>query len=211
MVAKTEGAVFGTRDSTPPADTPPAPALTKDAEIVGVYDGIEEQNHPLPRWWKWTFLGAPVFALLYWFTYQGLHARPSVRERYIVERDAELALRAQSAFSKGQLTGDVLVGLSKDPAMVSKGQAVFTTTCAACHRADGGGNIGPNLTDEYWLHGGKPEDIYKTVHEGVVAKGMPAWAPVLGDEKVADAVAYVLTLRDTRVAGGKAPQGEKEE
>jgi len=82
--------------------------------------------------------------------------------------------------------------------------------CSPCHRADGGGTIGPNLTDEFWVHGGAPDKIWKTVHDGVVPKGMIAWGPILGEQKVASVVAYVLTLKNTHVAGGKAPEGDRE-
>jgi cytochrome c oxidase cbb3-type subunit 3 len=99
--------------------------------------------------------------------------------------------------------------MSHTPTAVESGRQVFASTCAACHRADGGGNIGPNLTDAYWLHGSKPENIYSCVHDGVPNKGMPTWGPVLGEDKVETVVAYVLTLRNTNVPGGKAPQGEK--
>ena len=78
----------------------------------------------------------------------------------------------------------------------------------SCHLATGGGSIGPNLTDNAWLHGGRPTQMYRTVLEGVAARGMPAWGAQLGEAKVQAAVAYLLTLRNTIVAGGKAPQGE---
>jgi cytochrome c oxidase cbb3-type subunit 3 len=179
-------------------------------EIVHVYDGIEEANHPLPGWWQLTLYGGVVFALLYFFDYQVLHAQKTPREEY---EDDQIALRreaAANALSQGKVDPQVLVSMSKDPSAVGDGHAVFASTCAACHRADGGGNIGPNLTDSYWIHGtGQPGDIYTCAHDGVPAKGMPAWGPVLGDKKVAEAVAYVLTIQNTNVPNGKAPQGEK--
>ncbi|MEO6420141.1 MAG: c-type cytochrome, partial [Polyangiaceae bacterium] len=73
-----------------------------------------------------------------------------------------------------------------------------------------GGTIGPNLTDSYWIHGGAPDKIYATIHDGVLAKGMPAWGAQLGNSQVQSLTAFVLTLRDTNVAGGKPPQGEPE-
>ena len=93
------------------------------------------------------------------------------------------------------------------------GKVTFTANCGTCHtlKASGSvGNIGPNLTDKTWLHGGKPAQIFKTVNEGVLTKGMAAWGPQLGTDKVQNVVAYVLTLKDTNVAGGKAPQGVEE-
>jgi len=93
--------------------------------------------------------------------------------------------------------------------LVHQGE-VHTSTCAACHRADGGGVVGPNLTDDFWLHGSAPEKIFRTIATGVPDKGMPAWQPQLGALKTQAVAAYVLTLRGTHAAGGKAPQGERE-
>lgn len=109
---------------------------------------------------------------------------------------------------KGNVSADTIIALSKTPSSIEKGKEVFVATCAACHRADGGGNIGPNLTDAYWINGGTGDKIYQTVRKGVPAKGMPEWGPQLGDEKVLAVSAYVLTLKDTNVPGGKAPQGQ---
>ena len=102
----------------------------------------------------------------------------------------------------------MLATIAKDPATLAQGKDVFVSTCAPCHKPDGGGNIGPNLTDAYWIHGSKPTDIYRTVTEGVPAKGMPTWAPVLGEQRVEAVVAYVISIENTNVPGGKAPQGE---
>jgi cytochrome c oxidase cbb3-type subunit 3 len=133
-----------------------------------------------------------------------------VRQEYDETQAALKEEQAKKALAGGQVSNDMLAAMSSNSTAVEKGKGVFTSTCAACHRADGGGNIGPNLTDGYWLHGGKPVDIYHCVHDGVPSKGMPTWGPQLGDEKVADVVAYVLTIKGTNVANGKAPQGEQE-
>jgi cytochrome c oxidase cbb3-type subunit 3 len=92
---------------------------------------------------------------------------------------------------------------------VQEGAAVFATTCAACHAPTGGGNIGPNLTDEYWLHGGAPEEIYKSIRDGFPTKGMPAWGAQLGERRVRAVTAYVLSIRNTHAPGGKPPQGDE--
>ena len=98
---------------------------------------------------------------------------------------------------------------SPDPAALAAGKESFTTLCAPCHAATGGGAIGPNLTDEYWLYGGAPMEIYKTVKVGVPAKGMPAWGPQIGEAKTQAVTAYVLSIRNSHAPGGKAPQGDK--
>ncbi len=175
---------------------------------VHVYDDIVEHDNKLPLWWQLTLYGAIVFALVYWFG-RRLQAFPSPAQAYEREVAAQRAADAERA-KLSPVNDGMLATLARDPTTVGQGKDVFATTCAPCHRADGGGNIGPNLTDSYWLHGSKPSDIYRTASEGVPAKGMPAWGPQLGDQRVQSVVAYVLSLKNTNVAGGKAPQGELE-
>ena len=181
----------------------PKPANT--ATIVSVYDGdLVEEDNRLPNWWLYTLFGTIVFAVGYWYGQHKLNLWPSQEEAY----QAEMAqVRLEAAKRGNAMTADMLVGLSKNPATVAQGKEAFGSTCASCHRADGGGQIGPNLTDDAWIHGSDPVAIWKTVREGIAAKGMPAWGPQLGEERVAAGAAYVLTLKDTNVPGGKAPQG----
>jgi cytochrome c oxidase cbb3-type subunit III len=172
-----------------------------------VYDDIVEHDNKLPLWWQITLYGAVVFALVYWFG-RRFDAIPSPAQAYQSDVAAERAAQAEQARARGTIDDAMLSTLAKDPATLAQGKEVFTSTCAACHRPDAGGNIGPNLTDAYWIHGNKPTDIYKTVSEGVPAKGMPTWTPVLGEQRVEAAVAYVISIENTNVPGGKAPQGE---
>ena len=172
-----------------------------------VYDGIVEHDNQLPLWWQLTLYGAVVFALVYWFG-RRLDAIPSPEQAFQSDMAALHAAEAERARARGTIDDAMLATLGKDPTTVAQGKALFTSTCAPCHRADGGGNIGPNLTDAYWLHGSKPTDIFHCVHDGVPAKGMPTWGPQLGDEKIETVVAFVLSIRNTNVPGGKPPQGE---
>ena len=179
------------------------------AETEHVYDGIVEHDNKLPLWWQLTLYGAIVFALVYWYG-RRLDAIPSPAQAYAREVAAEQAAAAEAARRRGTIDDAALAALSKDGTTVGKGRELFVTTCAPCHGANAGGNIGPNLTDAYWIHGSKPTNIFQSVHDGVPSKGMPTWGPQLGDERVETVVAYVLSIRDTNVAGGKAPQGEPE-
>ncbi len=176
--------------------------------IVHVYDGdLQEEDNVLPRWWLYTLYGAIAFAVVYWY---GEHELKAWAPRDLAFQQEMLAVRLEEAKKGGTLPPEALLALSKTPATVEEGKLVFTSTCAPCHRADGGGNIGPNLTDSAWIHGGKPQNIWTCVHDGVPAKGMPTWGPQLGDVKVASVVAYVLSIRNTNVPNGKPPQGEEE-
>jgi cytochrome c oxidase cbb3-type subunit 3 len=180
-----------------------------DGKTVHVYDGIEELDNHLPNWWLFTLYGACVFALGYWVYFQAYGTGRSPLQAYQHEKAVPKRAEAEKLMALGDLTDDQLVAMSKNPAIVRQGAEIFTTTCFACHLANGGGKIGPNLTDEYWLHGGMPTEILKTVRQGVPDKGMLAWGPQLGEEKVRAVTAYVLTLVGTNVPGGKEPQGDK--
>ena len=171
-----------------------------------VYDGIVEHDNRLPLWWQLTLYGAVIFAMVYWFG-RRLDAIRSPEQKYQAEVAAQRAADAERARAT-PISNDMLATLSKDASTVGQGKQLFMSTCAPCHRADGGGNIGPNLTDAYWLHGGNPVDIFHCVSEGVPAKGMPTGGPVLGEERAETVVAFVLSIKNTNVPGGKAPQGE---
>ena len=128
-------------------------------------------------------------------------------EEYEIEMtEARLAIEEYKKTAK-DLVDVNTVELLTDASDLSAGKAIFATNCVVCHKADGGGGIGPNLTDEYWIHGGGPLDIHNTVVQGVTAKGMAAWGRQLGPDRVDAVVAFVLTLRNTNVPG-KAPEGE---
>lgn len=182
-------------------------------------DGIREYDNPLPTWFLYMFLGTIVFAFLYmayWYGHGWATAKVagtgmnlgSSGTAYLAEvRQAE-ALLARNATAEPQ--GEALLAALKSPASISKGEALYRTTCAACHGDQGQGLVGPNLTDAFWIHGGKPEAVVASIASGYPDKGMPAWKPTLGPEKVRLAAAYVLSLKGRAVKDPKAPQGTEE-
>ena len=171
-----------------------------------VFDGIEEYDNRLPNWWMWIMYGSIVFSLVYWIVFHTLEIRDLPRQDFAAEmqaaQEAELARMAASG-----LSDEMLVLMSETPAKVAEGREIFVKHCVACHLDQGQGSVGPNLTDNVWIHGCSPMDMHATVTNGVPAKGMPAWLNQLGPTRVQTVVAYVLTLRNTNVAG-KAPEGE---
>lgn len=177
------------------------------AEAHASYDGIEEQDNHLPRWWLLTLFGAIVFSFGYWFYYQHLTG-PGQRAELAADEKMLADLREKAA--SANVTDQTLLALAGDATAAARGAEIFKANCVACHEEKGQGKIGPNLTDAYWIHGGKPTQIYKTVTNGVPEKGMLSWGPMLGAAKVQDVTAFVLTLKNTNVAG-KEPQGNKEE
>ena len=170
------------------------------------YDGIQEYDNPLPTWWKWTFYATILVVPIYMWDPLGIGVGPGKEQAYEQQMAAFNAAHPKSA---GTYTDDQVAALAKDPAKVEAGKVVYTTYCVPCHRPDGGGLIGPNLTDDFWIHGGRPTDIMRTVVEGVLAKGMPNWGKMLKPDQVEGVVGYMQTLIGTNPANPKAPEGAK--
>ncbi|MEW6743720.1 MAG: cbb3-type cytochrome c oxidase N-terminal domain-containing protein [Planctomycetota bacterium] len=191
-----------------PPDTQGADRAPSDSTLGPRYDGIEEYDNRLPNWWLFTLYGAIVFALGYWLYFHTLGAGPTLEARY----QAEVAAHAEAQLARmaGQeLTDETLLLMSQVTSTTQEGRQIFEQHCVQCHNTNGEGNIGPNLTDAYWLHGGKPLQLLKTVTEGVVAKGMQAWGSQLGPTRVQKVVAYALSIKGKNLPG-KAPEGEPE-
>lgn len=174
------------------------------------YDGIQEFDNPMPRWWVYIFWATIVFSVLYWINIPGIGTGKGRVANY--EREVAAAAAAEAkrrAEQPSETSPEQLAALTNDPAALATGKQVFNQNCAACHRPDGGGQIGPNLTDDYWLHGSALEQIHKTVADGVLEKGMPPWAKVLKPGQLDAVVAYVATLKGTNPPNAKEPQGER--
>lgn len=177
------------------------------------YDGVQEYDNPLPRWWVWIFLATIVYSLLYVLDVPIVGRGKGRIADYEREMKAWHARQAAEA-SKDPLataTDASLRAALDDKAVRGMGKSTFEANCFACHGPDGGGGIGPNLTDEYWLHGARPTQVLHTVSAGVLEKGMPAWSQTLKPEQVRAVAVHVLALRGTHPATPKAPQGEKVE
>ncbi|MDX2022571.1 MAG: c-type cytochrome [Deltaproteobacteria bacterium] len=169
-----------------------------------VFDDIEEQDNHLPNWWLAILFASIVFAFGYWFVFETTASAPSPLTAYL----REMAAIAKQRASVGPVTDESLAIMAKDGSTVNDGKHTFGQMCAPCHGPNGQGNAGPNLTDKFWLHGAKPTDVHKSITNGFPDKGMPAWGPMLGDARVRALSAYVVSLRNTNVPGGKAPQGD---
>ena len=195
------------------ADTSPGNSGDSPEVREHVFDGIREFDNRLPNWWLWTFYVACIFSVIYWVHYHVLGTGALPAEEYRLEQEAAASKKVVSV-----VTDESLLALSKDAAAVATGKEVWKTQCAACHNrldkpelGDGVGNIGPNMTDNFWIHGGKPSDLYRTLTTGVVEKGMPDYfLGMLGPEKCQQVTAYALTLKGTNAPGGKEPQGTEE-
>ena len=168
------------------------------------YDGIEEFDNRLPNWWLWTLYLACIFSVFYWIYYHTIGTGNLPIEEYAIEQAGE-AVRAEEAARNNPITEVTLQELAKNPAVVAEGEKIFKdpTKCALCHKPDGSGNIGPNLTDDMWIYGGKAMDIYTTILKGRPGGMLPHEA--FGVTFVQRATAYVLSIKNTKLPG-KVPE-----
>lgn len=172
------------------------------------YDGIKELDNNLPPWWKYMFYATIIFAFVYIFRYHITGDGQLQTEEYIAQME-EAAVEKEAAMAEaGDQVNEDNVELLISEADITKGAAIFAGNCATCHMADGGGGAGPNLTDEYWIHGGGISNVFSTIKYGVPAKGMIAWQSQFNPTQMQQVASYVLTLQGTTPANGIAPQGE---
>ncbi|NEN23934.1 c-type cytochrome [Cryomorpha ignava] len=172
------------------------------------YDGIRELDNNLPPWWVWMFYATIIYAFVYLIYYHVLPYGQSQEEEYISElKQADMEKEAYLATAKNLIDENSVVYL-EDAADLAAGKTIYLANCQACHQADGGGGVGPNLTDEYWIHGGGMSDIFKTVKYGVPTKGMIAWESQLNPTQMAQVSSFIHSLSGTVPASPKEPQGE---
>ena len=184
-------------------------AKVTDELLDHEYDGIREFDNPTPAWWNWLFFLSFLFSVVYFYHYH-LGSGQGVIASYEKEMTEFRAMEAKrDAEERASMSEEKLAALMNDKTALTEGQAVYQKFCVSCHAPQGQGLVGPNLTDEYWLHGDASlVAIRKVVAAGVDGKGMPGWGKVLSKEDLMKVVAYVGTLRGTNVKG-KDPQGEK--
>lgn len=174
------------------------------------YDGIEEFDYPLPAWWVWTFIGGAVFAVLYIYMYNFAGA-PSLDDEFKQEMAKIEKVREEQRKLTGNFDEADFKTWAEGEASAQLASNVYEENCVSCHEEKGKGDIGPNLTDEYWINFEKevtPGAIYAFIRKGNEDAGMPAWADMLSKEELYAAVKFVLSVKGTNIPG-KEPQGNK--
>lgn len=176
-----------------------------------VYDGIEEYDNPLPKWWFQLFVGTLVFSAIYLVWYPGLGSFPGIggwTSENQLQREHEKARVVQEEIF-GAYTQMSIEDLAQDNNAMKMGVRLFANNCAVCHGADGGGNYGfPNLTDKDWLYGGTPEKIKETLLHGR-AGNMPPWGAIIGEANVLAVTEYVLAMSGREYDKAQLEQGGK--
>ena len=172
------------------------------------YDGIKELDNNLPPWWVYLFYASIVFGVVYMVRFEILGADDQEMElaKEIAQAKIEVAEYMKTA---PDMMDEKTVTVLTDPADLAVGKEIYTTNCAACHRADAGGQIGPNLTDEEWILGGGIKNIFHTlVNGGRDGKGMIAWKGTLKPKEMQKVASYIMSLKGSNPVDAKAPEGE---
>ncbi len=180
----------------------------KDIEMDHEYDGIRELDNNLPPWWKYSFYASIVWAILYiGYYHMGGDGESSIQsyENEMAQAKIEKAEIAKLMASKVDENNVAMA----DAGGIADGAEIFKTNCAACHGAAGEGTVGPNLTDNYWLHGGDLTSVYKLIKLGAAEKGMKSWEAELSSVQIKNVASFIKSLGGTNPPNPKAPQGEE--
>jgi cytochrome c oxidase cbb3-type subunit 3 len=181
----------------------------KDILMNHDYDGIRELDNSLPPWWVAMFYITIAYAVVYVGIYHFSDYGLSQAEEYVAEMEhAEESIKEYLS-KQANLVDESNVEALLDDASLAAGKTVYEGKCAACHGMAGEGGVGPNLTDEYWLHGGDIKSVFKTIKYGVPEKGMISWKSQLRPADMNKTASYIRTLVGTNPPNGKEPQGEK--
>lgn len=176
--------------------------LTQDVLLNHEYDGIRELDNDLPGWWKWLFYLTIIISVVYIVHYHVLKSgdlQEAEYEKEMAEAEANMPPEADES----------TLARLEDNASIAAGKTVFDKNCVVCHLSKGEGLVGPNLTDEYWIHGGSFQDIYLTIKVGVPAKGMISWKKQLNTKEMQQVASFIMSLYGTNPPNAKEPQGEK--
>ncbi|MEO5684857.1 MAG: cbb3-type cytochrome c oxidase N-terminal domain-containing protein [Chitinophagaceae bacterium] len=176
-----------------------------DIDLGHDYDGIRELDNRLPPWWLYGFYLTIIVAGIYLYRFHVSHTGPTgIQEYETAVARADIDTK-EYLKSKGEAVDENTVTLLTDPGDMAEGKTFFLKSCVACHNEGGAGNVGPNLTDDYWLHGGDLKNVFRTIRYGINA--MPQWQNSYSNKQIAELASYVKSLQGTRPANAKAPEG----
>lgn len=177
-----------------------------DIELDHDYDGIKELDNRLPPWWLWGFYISILFSVVYLWRYHVAYSAPLSKEEFEISvKKADEQVQAYLA-KQGESVDENTVTVLIDAADLAQGKQIYEAVCVACHKADGGGSVGPNLTDDYWMHGGDIKSVFKTIKYGINA--MPPWQASYSNKQLAQVASYVKSLHGTNPPDAKAQEGE---
>lgn len=184
--------------------------VEKEHEILMAhnYDGIRELDNKIPPWFHALFWGTIIFAGIYMVRYHVVGSGDIQAKEY--QEEIRLAnLEREILIKSGTFINEETVTEADDAASLQSGKEIYIKNCVACHAQDGGGLVGPNLADDYWINGGGIKNVFKVIKYGVPQKGMISWQTQLSPAQMRDVASYILTLHGITPANPKAPEGEK--
>lgn len=184
--------------------------IEKEQEILLAhnYDGIRELDNRIPPWFHMLFYGTIIWAAIYMLAFHVFDDGQVQSNEYKVEIE-QAKLEREFLIRTGAFINEETVTFINDPASMAEGKEIYIKNCATCHGQSGEGLVGPNLTDDNWIHGGGIKNIFKVIKYGVPAKGMISWETQLDPKKMQAAASYIITLHGTNPPNGKAPEGDK--
>ena len=172
------------------------------------FDGIRELDNKIPPWWNALFYGAIIFGIIYMIDYHVI-GDGNVQENEYKQEMQAANLQLEMLTKSGTMITEETVTVLTDASALGSGKEIFVKNCAACHGMGGEGLVGPNFTDEYWIHGGSIKNLYLTISEGVPAKGMISWKSQLNPNQMQEVGSYILSLKGTNPPNQKGPEGDK--
>jgi cytochrome c oxidase cbb3-type subunit 3 len=192
-------------------DTKSVDALAEaEVDMGHNFDGIHELNNPTPPWWRYSFYCSIVFAFIYMWRFQIVHSAPSQIEELAIAEKIATAEKAEYLKNAADNVDEKTVTLITDPADLAAAQKLFSTNCSPCHGQQAQGIVGPNLTDDYWLHGGKVNEVFTTIKYGVPDKGMKSWKDDFSPKQLAQLASYIKSIHGSNPPNPKEPQGTLE-
>lgn len=171
------------------------------------YDGIRELDNVTPPWFVAGFVITIIFAGIYMYRYHVAYSAPLMIEEFNIAMDEAEKEKLEFLKTQSNLVDENTVTLLPD-GQYEEGKKIFKTACAVCHGELGQGTVGPNMTDDYWIHGGSVKQIFTVIKYGVIEKGMKSWKDDYSANQIAQLTSYIKSLRGTNPPGGKEPQGE---
>jgi cytochrome c oxidase cbb3-type subunit III len=185
-------------------------AAEADEDMGHDFDGIHELNNPTPPWWKWGFVFTVCFGIVYFWRTEISHSAPSQLEELAAAEEKAAVAKEEYLKKAANNIDESNVVLLTDADDLAAGQKMFISNCAPCHGPQGQGVVGPNLTDDYWLHGGKINEVFKTIKYGVADKGMKAWQEDFSPKQLAQLASFIKSIHGSHPPNAKEAQGQKE-
>ena len=184
----------------------------QDVQLDHDYDGIKELDNSLPPWWIYGFYFTILFAGVYMYRYHISKSSPLQVEELAIEKIQAEKDKVAFMATLANNVDETSIAYNPTAELLAEGKAIFIKNCVSCHGPEAqGASIGPNLTDEYWIHKGGIKDIFKTIKNGVQEKGMIPWGQQLSNAQIAAVATFIKSLQESHPTNPKAPQGDKYE